>query len=186
MADTHRLFTVTRWLLRVAGYFCAFLTGALTLAFVAVVLALAALLLMPSLLPIFSIPLSVEGVPLHTILAAAVFLVAGGTIGTLFIFLAIRATSGIVDTAIAGDPFVADNAERLKRIGWLLLGIMVVQFLSATMVVAIAPDNNIAGHIDPGDGGPSLTGLLAVLLIFVLARIFRHGTEMRAELEGTV
>ena len=29
-------------------------------------------------------------------------------------------------------------------------------------------------------------GVLAILLVFVLAQIFRHGSEMRAELEGTV
>ena len=34
--------------------------------------------------------------------------------------------------------------------------------------------------------GPSPAGLLAILVIFVLARIFRHGAEMRADLEGTV
>lgn len=185
MADKHHLFTVTHWLLRAATIFCIFISAVLALAFIAVMLALGALLLAPSLLGYFAIPLSVEGVPLDTILGAALFLVAGGLIGTVFVLLAIRATSGILETAIAGDPFVGDNADRLKRIGWLLLGVMVVQFLSTTMVVWIAPDNNIAGHIDSGSG-PSLAGLLAVLLIFVLARIFRHGGEMRAELEGTV
>ena len=33
--------------------------------------------------------------------------------------------------------FELSRAERLKRIGWLLLGVMLVQFLSSTMVVAI-------------------------------------------------
>jgi hypothetical protein len=185
MADKHHLFTVTQWVLKGATVFCIFIAAVLTLAFIAIVLALGALLVAPAVLGQLSIPLLVEGVPLDTILGAAVFLIAGGLIGTIFILLAVRATSGIVDTAISGDPFVGDNAERLKRIGWLLLGVMVVQFLSTTMVVWIAPDNNIAGHID-GGSGPSLAGLLAVLLIFVLARIFRHGSEMRAELEGTV
>ena len=32
----------------------------------------------------------------------------------------------------------------------------------------------------------SVTGLFAVLLIFVLAQIFRRGSEMRAELVGTI
>ena len=129
MADKHHLFTVTQWVLKAATIFCVFISAVLALAFIAVVLALGALLLAPSLLGLFAIPLSVEGVPLQTILAAALFLVAGGLIGTVFVLLAIRATSGIVDTAIAGDPFAGDNAERLKRIGWLLLGVMVVQFL---------------------------------------------------------
>jgi hypothetical protein len=32
----------------------------------------------------------------------------------------------------------------------------------------------------------SITPWLAVLLLFVLARVFEHGARMRAELEGTV
>ena len=32
----------------------------------------------------------------------------------------------------------------------------------------------------------SVTGWLAVLLLFVLARVFDHGTRMRDDLEGTV
>jgi hypothetical protein len=185
MAEKQHLFVVTHWLLKAATVFCIFLTAVLSLALIAVVLGLGALLLAPAVLGTFDIPLQVEGVPLDTVLGAALFLVSGGLICTVFVLMAVRATSGIVQTAIGGDPFVGDNAERLKRIGWLLLGVMVVQFLSTTMVAWIAPDNNIAGHID-GGSGPSLAGLLAVLLIFVLARIFRHGSEMRAELEGTV
>jgi hypothetical protein len=185
MSEKLHLFGVTHWLLKAATVFCIFLVAVLTLAFIAVVLGLSALLVAPALFTPLDIPLVVEGVPLDTILGAALFLVAGGLICTVFVLLAVRATSGIVETAICGDPFVGDNAERLKRIGWLLLGVMVIQFLSTTIVAWIAPDNNIAGHVD-GGSGPSLAGGLAVLLIFVLARIFRHGSEMRAELEATV
>ncbi|HMH64821.1 MAG TPA: DUF2975 domain-containing protein [Rhizomicrobium sp.] len=185
MTEKLPLFTVTHWLLKAATVFCIFLVAVLTLALGAVVAGLGALLVAPSLLKLVDIPLVVESIPLDTILAAALFLVAGGLICTVFVLLAVRATNGIVQTAISGDPFVGDNAERLKRIGWLLLGVMVVQFLSTTIVAWIAPDNNIAGHID-GGSGPSLAGCLAVLLIFVLARIFRHGSEMRDELEGMV
>ena len=35
-------------------------------------------------------------------------------------------------------------------------------------------------------GQISVTGLLAVLLLFVLAEVFREGTQMREDLEGTV
>jgi hypothetical protein len=185
MPDKHHLFAITHWLLKAATVFCIFLVAVLTLALGAIVVGLGVLLAAPALLKPLDIPLVVEGIPLDTILGAAFFLVAGGLICTIFVLLAVRATSGIVETAICGDPFVDDNAERLKRIGWLLLGVMVVQFLSTTLVAWIAPDNNIAGHID-GGSGPSLAGCLAVLLIFVLAQIFHHGSEMRAELEATV
>jgi hypothetical protein len=185
MPANQKLFSVTSLLLKIATWFCGFLVAVLTLALGAVVLALAALLIAPALLKIFSIPVMVEGVPLDTILATALFEVAGSLACTVFILLAIRATRGILETAIAGDPFVGDNAERLKHIGWCLLGVMVAQFLYTTIVVWIAPDNNILGHIGDSEG-PSLAGCLAVLLIFVLARIFKYGTQMRDELEGTV
>ena len=186
MSDSQRLFSITRLLLKLGTWFCYFLTAVLTLALAAVAAGLTALLLAPAVLNFFDIPSMVEGVPLNTILAAALFLVAGSLVCTVLVLLAIRATIAIVDTAIAGDPFVEDNAGRLKNIGWCLLGVMVAQFLYSNMVAWIAPDNNIAGHIDAGDGGPSLAGCLAVLLVFVLARIFRHGAQMRADLEGTV
>ena len=185
MSGNQKLFSVTSLLLKLATWFCYFLTAVLSLALVAIVLALAVLLIAPAFLKVFSIPVMVEGVPLDTILATALFEVAGSLVCTIFVLLAIRATRGILATAIAGDPFVSDNAERLKRIGWCLLGVMVAQFLYTTIVVWIAPDNNIMGHIGDSEG-PSLAGCLAVLLIFVLARIFRHGSAMRDELESTV
>ena len=70
------------------------------------------------------------------------------------------------------------GGERLKRIAWCLVGVMLVQFLASLVINWIAPDNNIAGHIEAGEG-PSRPGCLAVLLVFVLARTLRHGTERR-------
>ena len=49
---------------------------------------------------------------------------------------------------------------------------------------AMMPEK-IREHVSGGfDVSP--VGILAALLIFVLAQIFRRGSEMRAELEGTV
>jgi hypothetical protein len=44
-------------------------------------------------------------------------------------------------------------------------------------------------HGDRGndvDFGLSFGGVLLALVLFILARVFRKGAEMRAELEGTV
>ena len=71
---------------------------------------------------------------------------------------------------------------RLRRVGWLLLGVQALGV--ATMVVyGFLPK---ALHEVYLGFGPSPAGLLAILVLFVLARIFRHGAEMRADLEGTV
>jgi hypothetical protein len=140
----------------------------------------------PAVLAHFDIPVELRGLPLVPILGAVLFAVAGGLVCMVFVLLAVKATAGIVDSAVAGDPFVGDNAERLKRIGWCLLGIMMVQFLTLIAVAAIVRENLPEGVNIGGGSEPDPVGLLAVLLVFVLARIFKHGAQMRDELEGTV
>lgn len=186
MSVNQRLFSVTSLLLTIATWFCWFLIAVLTLALGAVVVGLIASFVAPALLAQFDLPAELHGVPLLPILGVALFAVGGGVIGMIFILLAVRATAGIVATAIAGDPFVGENAERLKRIGWCLLGVMVVQFLTLIVVAGIVPENLPEGMNLGGGAEPDPVGILAILLIFVLASIFRHGTQMRAELEGTV
>ena len=88
----------------------------------------------------------------------------------------------IVLTVRAGDPFVAANAYRLQAIAWALLAL---QLLSA-VIGAIAKAVSSPAHPVHLDGGFSINGWLAVILIFLLARVFADGTHMREDLEGTV
>ena len=88
----------------------------------------------------------------------------------------------IVETVRAGDPFVAANAYRLQAIAWAVLGL---QLLSLA-IAAIAKVISTAEHPFQLDAGFSINGWLAVLLTFVLARVFAEGTLMREDLEGTV
>ena len=88
----------------------------------------------------------------------------------------------IVETVRARDPFVAVNARRLQTIAWLLL---TLQLLSLT-IAAIAKAVAIPGHPLHLSAGFSVNGWLAVLLTFLLARVFAEGTLMREDLEGTV
>jgi hypothetical protein len=77
-----------------------------------------------------------------------------------------------------------ENADRLNYIAWLLLAIQLVGF-AADIAANMLPDR-IKDHASISFDGFSAAGILAVLLIFVLAQIFRRGSEMRAELQGTV
>jgi hypothetical protein len=88
----------------------------------------------------------------------------------------------IVETVRAGDPFVTRNAQRLQTIAWAMLALE----LSRGVVVSIA--RAVSTPATPIDirMNFSLTPWLAVLLLFVLARVFEHGAHMREELEGTV
>lgn len=87
----------------------------------------------------------------------------------------------IISSVGEGDPFIPANADRLDRIGWLLLGTQLLALIgmSISAVEALAEEWNFGEQF-------SFEGLLSVLLVFILARIFRHGTAMRDDLEGTV
>jgi hypothetical protein len=88
----------------------------------------------------------------------------------------------IVDTVRAGDPFVAANASRLQVIAWVLLTLQLLSLVIDAIARAVA----IPGHPLDIDAGFSVNGWLAVLLTFLLARVFAAGTAMRDDLAGTV
>ena len=88
----------------------------------------------------------------------------------------------MVETVRAGDPFVAANAYRLQAIAWCLLGLQILSIIIAAIGKSIA-SKNFPLHLDAGF---SVNGWLAVILTFVLARVFAEGTLMREDLDGTV
>src|ERR1700704_2678413 len=81
-----------------------------------------------------------------------------GIAGTPIAFVVFSRLLRIVESVRTGEPFIMDNAGRLRTIAWALLGLELL-------------------HI---------TGWLAILLLFVLAQVFVEGTRMREDLEGTV
>lgn len=88
----------------------------------------------------------------------------------------------IVNTVSAGDPFVAENAKRLQTIAWAVLSLEILHLI----VGAIAATTSSEAHPLDIDWNFSVTRWLAVLLCFVLARVFEQGTRMREDLEGTI
>ena len=88
----------------------------------------------------------------------------------------------IVETVGRGDPFVAANAYRLQAIAWVLLLLQLLSISIAAIGKTIA-SREFPLHLDAGF---SINGWLAVLLTFVLARVFAEGTLMREDLEGTI
>jgi len=87
----------------------------------------------------------------------------------------------MIDSVSLGEAFAAINAVRLRQIGWAVL---------AAQIIDLA-----YGYIGPwltrstGEyfgWSFSLTGWLAVLLLFILARVFEEGAAMRTELSEVV
>jgi hypothetical protein len=97
-------------------------------------------------------------------------------------YVVLKRLVAIVETVRAGDPFVNANASRLQAIAWVLLALN----LLSIVIGAIAKAVSTPAHPLQIDAGFSISGWLAVLLTFLLARVFAEGTLMREDLEGTV
>lgn len=113
---------------------------------------------------------------------AIILLVAGALVGMWIIVLIINRLSLIVASVREGDPFVRINAQRLRNIGWLLIGLQLWGLIVGALGAWVAEHFQDVN----ADFSVSLSGLLAVLLCFVLAHVFDQGAALRDELEGTV
>ncbi|HVR39622.1 MAG TPA: DUF2975 domain-containing protein [Thermoanaerobaculia bacterium] len=97
-------------------------------------------------------------------------------------YLVLKRLLAIVDTVREGDPFVAANASRLQTIAWSLFALQIL----SVVIGAIGKAVSTPAHPVHLDAGFSINGWLAVLLTFLLARVFAEGALMREDLEGTV
>jgi hypothetical protein len=104
-----------------------------------------------------------------------------GFAGVPLHYAVLKRLLAIVETVRAGDPFVAANAHALQAMAWALLALNVLSIVIGGIAFAISTKEypvRMAGF--------SISGWLAVLFTFVLARVFAEGTRMREDLEGTV
>ena len=96
--------------------------------------------------------------------------------------LILRSLRRIIRTLTMGDPFQPDNVRRLRQIGLTLAvvtgGVWVAQGFVAKR---LAP-----GVMDPQGFGELLTPIFSVLIVFVLAEVFREGARLRRESELTI
>jgi hypothetical protein len=97
-------------------------------------------------------------------------------------YIVLKRLLAIVETVRAGDPFVAANAQRLQTIAWALLGLQLLSIVIGGIARAVSSP----AHPVHLSAGFSINGWLAVLLTFLLARVFAEGALMRDDLEGTV
>ena len=88
----------------------------------------------------------------------------------------------IVETVNGGDPFVGENAERLKTIAWSIVGLEIMH----VAVVILANGVTVGTEKVRISDKFSVTPWLTILLLFVLARVFDQGARMRDDLAGTV
>ena len=94
----------------------------------------------------------------------------------------VRKLLQIIRTVAQGDPFDSANADRLQMMAWMSLAIQAVGVVLGGIAHWIARTIKEANiHFEW-----EITSIILILLLFILARVFRRGAEMRSELEGTV
>lgn len=132
----------------------------------------------------FGARLAQQGIGAEAVPWIALIMVAAAAVVALGFFF-LRYLRQIVDSVAHGDPFAPTNADRLRNMAWLALAIQAMAIVATPLVIWFdaAPFKPNVHH---GSDGLSYGGLLLALILFVLARVFRVGAEMREEIEGTV
>ena len=102
------------------------------------------------------------------------------TIYTAGVLVIVERVRKIFSTLTAGDPFHPENVRRLRVIGLMLGGLELGRYAFWALSVALLPAD---GASRPNFG---LTAWFSVLVVFVLAEVFREGARLRAESELTI
>ena len=106
-------------------------------------------------------------------------------LGTTFFFLIwviMRKLLAITDSVEGASPLTHSNSNRLKDIGWLMVG---MQIVGVPLDIWGSKFSSFFG-VSHGDFELPIDSILVILLVFIWAGIFEHGADMREELEGTV
>ena len=112
------------------------------------------------------------------------FCIGLGTIVALLVLFLVflRHLARLLRSAAGARPFTHANAQRLQRMAWLMLAMEVLSIIIGVYASWMGPD---FAWMEVG-GGMSITGLIAVLMLFVLARVFAAGAAMRDDLDGVI
>ncbi|MDZ4373438.1 MAG: DUF2975 domain-containing protein [Phenylobacterium sp.] len=116
--------------------------------------------------------LSKRGPVLTAGLAAAALYLGG-------ILVIVGSLRRIFTTLTAGDPFHPDNVARLRLIGLMLAGLELGRY-AVWAVGAFLPG------LERSQPNVGLTAWFSVLVVFVLAEVFREGARLRREAELTI
>jgi hypothetical protein len=90
----------------------------------------------------------------------------------------------IIQSVGDGDPFQPENGTRLQRMGVCMVGIVACGAIQPYVAQWVNELLNRSDQVTIHN--VSADGLLLALILFILARVFRHGAAMREDLEGTV
>jgi hypothetical protein len=84
-------------------------------------------------------------------------------------------------TLILGDPFRPENVGRLRIVGLALIALQMAGYVVRLALVWAIPEQS--EHLD---FTINLSGWFAILVVFVLAEVFREGARLRRDAELTI
>jgi hypothetical protein len=123
------------------------------------------------------------GVPPTMAMITGMRLIMGiGILGAGISYYGLIRLQDIVATVGGGDPFVIQNAVRVRQLAWAVLWLQLLHLCVGMVRAGVSA----AGVRLDMDWSFSLAPWLAVLFLFVLAKVFEHGAWMRDELEATI
>ena len=95
--------------------------------------------------------------------------------------LIMRWTRQVFRTLAEGDVFHPDNTRRLRWIGFGLGSLEMFGY-----VVRVAAEGMLHLHFEPVYGLRAVTTWFSVLVVFVLAEVFKEGARLRHEADLTI
>ncbi|MDG1825152.1 MAG: DUF2975 domain-containing protein [Henriciella sp.] len=119
-----------------------------------------------------------EGVPMGRLVAALIGLLVFVT-GIAYVCSQLRS---ILVTLAEGDPFVPENAPRLTKIA-IAIGLIEIIRNCAVLILSATMD---LGEGYRGGLGVNLAAWGAVLVLLILAQVFKEGSRLREEQKMTI
>jgi hypothetical protein len=107
---------------------------------------------------------------------------AAASVYTAVLLLIVSRLRKVFGTLTAGDPFQPENVRRLRTVGLGLAALEGLNMLYRFVGAVLLPPGVVRA---PG-GWPDLTAWFSVLVVFVLAEVFREGARLRREAELTI
>ena len=123
-----------------------------------------------------------DGIDAQALLRPEVMASLAATLG-LYIFgllVILHRLRKVFATLTAGDPFHPNNVTRLRWVGGLLAALEVVRHFGWSLL------NHIIPSLDGPGPSMSLSSWFSILVVFVLAEVFREGARLRGEAELTI
>lgn len=121
----------------------------------------------------------VEGVSLANFIVAFAVLIAVVP-GVIFVCDQLKR---ILSTLAEGEPFVGENAPRLKRIAIAVALIEIARIAIASGAAALISEET---DYSPPRIGMNLAAWIGVAVLFVLSSVFSEGTRLREEEKMTI